>query len=165
MNYRLLKLTQFSGEAASIYAVFLTDENKTLFEIFIEENINAFISELKDIFKRLKVIGDDTGARDIFFKLNEGSPGDLVCALYDKPDSNLRLYCIRFGNSLVILGGGGFKPKSISALQEDEKLKKENYIMRKISEDIFRRLKTREIEYTENFKDFKGNFDFYENEE
>lgn len=162
MNYKLVKLTKFSGSEASIYSIYLFDERKTLFDIFIEGNKNLFISELKDIYNRLKVIGYDTGARDIFFKLNEGSPGDLVCALYDEPDSNLRLYCIRFGNSLVILGGGGYKPKSISALQEDEKLKRENYIMREISEDIFQRLKTHEIEYTEDYKDFIGNIEFYE---
>lgn len=92
MNYKLLKFIQFSGEAASIYSAFLFNENKTLFEIFIKENKNSFISELKNIFNRLKVIGDNTGARDHFFKLNEGNSGDLVCALYDEPDNNLRLF-------------------------------------------------------------------------
>jgi uncharacterized pyridoxamine 5'-phosphate oxidase family protein len=165
MNYKLVKLPKFSDEAASIYSVFLTNENKTLFEIFVEKNKISFISELKDIFKRLKVIGDDTGARDIFFKLNEGSPGDLVCALYDEPDSNLRLYCIRYGTLLVILGGGGYKPKSISAFQEDEKLTKENYLMREISKDIYKRIKDHEIVFVNDHKDFEGNLEFYEDQE
>ncbi|MBK6979124.1 MAG: hypothetical protein IPH28_20170 [Cytophagaceae bacterium] len=59
--------------------------------------------------------------------------GDGVCALYDDPDRNLRLYCIRYGKQIVVLGGGGHKPKTIRALQEDEKLKQENYLIRNIS--------------------------------
>ncbi len=36
--------------------------------------------------------------------------------------SNLRLYCIRLGSAVVILGGGGHKPKTIRTLQDDTKL-------------------------------------------
>ena len=57
--------------------------------------------------------------------MDEGIPGDGVCALFDLPNSNLRLYCIRYGNSIIILGGGGQKPKTISAFQENEKLAKQ----------------------------------------
>jgi len=63
MNYKLVKLIQFSGEEASIYSVYLFDNQKTLFEIFIEENKNLFISELNHIVARLSTIGKRTGAR------------------------------------------------------------------------------------------------------
>jgi hypothetical protein len=75
------------------------------------------------------------------------------------------MYCIRFGTFLIILGGGGFKPKSISAFQEDDKLTAENFLMRKVSRDIYQRLKEGEIEYTNDNKDFEGNLEFYENQE
>jgi len=155
MNYKLVKLTQFSGEAASIYSVFLIDQDKTLFDIFIEENKYSFISELKDISERLIVIGHDTGARINYFRKYEGKPGDGVCALFDEPESNLRLYCITYGTLLVIVGGGGYKPKSISAFQDDEKLTKENYLLRKIAAAINKRIKDREIEFTNDHKDFE----------
>src|SRR5665647_2827517 len=111
MEYKLVKLSKFSGNEASVYSIYLKDERRTLFDRFLKENINSFKSELNDIVVRLKTIGHDTGARKQFFKTNEGKPGDGVCAFYDIPKSNLRLYCICYGTLLVVLGGGGYKPK------------------------------------------------------
>ncbi|WP_299458360.1 hypothetical protein [uncultured Microscilla sp.] len=129
-----------SGEEASIYTVLIEDEGKTLFEKFIEENKTIYLSEIKDILARLKYIGSSRGgARENLFKTKEGSPGDGVCALYDNPDKKLRLYCIRYASQIVILGGGG--PKNVQALQEDEKLKKENYFLRWLSKQITERIK------------------------
>jgi hypothetical protein len=62
------------------------------------------------------------------------------------------------------LGGGGHKPKPIHALQDVEKLKKENYLLREIAAEINQRIKDREIEFINNYKDFEGNLEFYENE-
>jgi len=165
MNYKLVKLIQFSGEEASIYSVYLFDNQKTLFEIFIEENKNLFISELNHIVARLSTIGKRTGARVNYFTEYEGVPGDGICALYDAPDKMLRLYCIRYGNSIVILGGGGHKPKSVKAFQEVEKLEKENYLLRHIATAINQRIKDKEIVYTEDYQDIEGNFEFYEDDE
>lgn len=47
-----------------MYSVYVNDSIMTLFEMFIEENKNSFKSELIDIFIRLKVIGNKTGARE-----------------------------------------------------------------------------------------------------
>jgi len=44
MKCKIVKLDQFSGDAASIYSVYIDNEKKTLFDKFIEENINSFKS-------------------------------------------------------------------------------------------------------------------------
>jgi hypothetical protein len=160
MKWKIVKLDHFSGDSGSVYSVYFYDSNKTLFEIFIEENTISFKSELLDIISRLKVIGYKTGAREQFFKHNEGNPGDGVCALYDETEKQLRLYCIRYGTNLIILGGGGQKSKNIRALQDDEKLKTENFLIRKISEQITVRLKNRQIEWSDDYMDLKGNLEF-----
>jgi len=129
MKCKIIKLDQLSGNKTSVYSVYIDDAKKTLFERFLEENLISFKSELIDIVKRLKTIGNKTGAREIYFKLNEGIPGDGVCALYDEAESRLRLYCIRYGSSMIIIGGGGEKPKDIRAFQDNDKLKNENYIL------------------------------------
>jgi hypothetical protein len=165
MNFKLVKLPKYSGKEASIYSIYLFEAKKTLFDLFIKENKILFKSELIDLFNRLIIIGHDMGARNIYFKENEGKPGDGVCALYDEPESNLRLYCIRYGSSLVVLGGGGPKSKSISAFQEDKKLTFENYLLRDIAKEINLRIKNREIEFTSNHKDLIGNLEFYEDQE
>lgn len=89
MRIRLVKLNQLSGERASIYSAIYEDDQISLFDKFLNENNISFKSELKDIVLRLKVIGGKTGAREHYFKPHEGKPGDGVCALYDKPKSNL----------------------------------------------------------------------------
>jgi hypothetical protein len=159
-QYQLVKLDQFSGKMARIYSFLKKSEQKTLFDIFVEENKNLFLSELKDIFVRLQIIGNDTGAREQYFKLFEGKPGDGVCALYDLPGKKLRLYCIRYGATLVIVGGGGYKSKEIRTLQENEKLKRENTIMVKLSNDISQKIKEREIIFSDDGYGLTGNLTF-----
>lgn len=63
------------------------------------------------------------------------------------------------------MGGGGFKAKTIRALQEDKKLETENYFLRDLSKEITQRLKDKDITKP-NFMDFEGdltfNFEDYE---
>jgi len=61
---------------------------------------------------------------------------------------------------LVILGGGGYKPKGMAAFQEDEKLLNENYFLRRLSSAIKQRMADGEISFTEDYMDFEGNLDF-----
>jgi hypothetical protein len=160
MSYKIVDLSQFSGNKTSIYSIYINDEQQTLFERFVKENISLFKSETIDIVKRLKTINNKTGAKEHFFKLDEGTPGDGICALYDTPNSNLRLYCIRYGSSILILGGGGNKPKNIRALQDDEKLKDENYLLRIISKQITERITNKEIYFSNDGTELLGNLEF-----
>jgi hypothetical protein len=160
MNYKLVKIIELSGSEASVYSLYSEDEKCTLFEKFISENTTSFKSETIDILKRLKSIARKEGAREHYFKIREGKPGDLVCALYDMPKGNLRLYCIRLGGSLIILGGGGHKPKTIRALQSDPKLSFENRLMVKLSDELLQRIKSKEIVYVNEYMDLEGDLDF-----
>lgn len=160
MKFRIQKLEQFTGEQAGIYSIFLEDEQQTMFERFLKENISLFKSEIIDITQRIRAINEKTGAREQYFKFKEGTPGDGICALYDLPEKHLRLYCIRYGSSLLILGGGGLKEKEIRAFQENEKLTEENYFLRKVSDLITERIKDGEIEFTADYTQLTGNLDF-----
>lgn len=162
MRYKLVKIDSLSGDKASVYSLMMDEENETLLEKFVWESRNSFLSETKDIVKRLRTIGHKTGARKQFFKEFEGKPGDGVCALYDNPDSKLRLYCIIFGTQILVVGGGGPKPKNISAFQDNQKLKDENYFLRWLSEQITQRIKDKEITYDNDYLDFSGNLEFHD---
>lgn len=159
MKYKLNRISSLSGTEASIYTVLVENEQnkfeKSLFDIFLSENKISHKSEVNNIIIRLKTIGHDIGARESFFKLKEGKPGDGVCALYDSPHKQLRLYCIRFGKDLVIVGGGGIK--KVRALQDDAKLKKENYLLRELSTCITKALKSGELNFSKDYLDFEGN--------
>ena len=121
MKFEIVELDEFSGRKASIYSIWIDNIEKTLFDQFVEENENSYMNERGSITDRLELIGNLTGAREQFFKLNEGTLGDGICALYDSPDKKLRLYCIRNGSTCIILGGGGMK--NFRALQDNEKLR------------------------------------------
>ncbi len=114
MKYSIVKLTKFSGDKASVYSVVRHGEHETFLDKFVNENANSFISETKDILGRLITIGHTTGARYGFFRHFEGTLGDGVCALYDKKKSNLRLYCIRYGMQIIVIGDGTQKGKSVA---------------------------------------------------
>jgi len=164
MRYKLVKLHSLSGNKASIYSIVQNDEDESFLDKFIKENEDSFKGEIKDILMRLRAIGNKTGARVDFFKTFEGRPGDGVCALYDEPDSKLRLYCIRYGAQIVVLGNGGPKFKSIRKLQEDKKLKDENSFVVWLSKEITDRIKLREITYINDHLDFSGNLEFEDDE-
>jgi hypothetical protein len=157
MKFELVELIDFSGPKASIYSVYLEDEEQTLFDKFLLENENTFRSEIISILDKIDKIAFRFGAERMFFKENEGRLGDLVCALYDSPDSNLRLYCIRLGKSIIILGGGGEKPKSIRSFQENEKLTKENSLIRQFSEILYEKMLEKDI-FWEDELTLGGNF-------
>lgn len=133
MKFSLVELEELSGEKLKIYSLLIEDDELTLYDHFLEENTENFAEETTDITNRLEVMATSTGLREDFIKTGEGALGDGICALYDKPDSNLRLYFIRFGNAAIVLGGGGYKSKTIRRLQDDPKLKEENYFLRKVS--------------------------------
>jgi hypothetical protein len=62
------------------------------------------------------------------------------------------------------MGSGGYKPKSIRKLQQDEKLKRENYSLRELSEKITSRIKEKEIWFSHDNMEFKGNLEFNDEE-
>ena len=163
MKFEIVKLEEFSGKQASIYTVLL-DDKKTLFDDFVEENDEHFSDEIDDLFATLNKIGHRFGAKEYFFKLNEGNFGDGICALFDNPDKLLRLYCIRFGNAAIILGGGDEKPKNIITFQENPKLTTENYLLRKISKIITQAIKDKEIIWSQNDLELIGNLKFEDDE-
>jgi hypothetical protein len=46
MDYKLVKLQKHSGKEASIYSVYLVKERRTLFDRFVSENKNLFLSDM-----------------------------------------------------------------------------------------------------------------------
>ena len=165
MNFKLVKIEQLSGRKATIYSAIVGNEGKTLFDKFIVENIVDFKDELLKIRRTLTTIAHDTGARKQFFDKPEGKAGQSVFALYDRPDSKLRLYCFRFDRHILVLGGGGFKPKNISAFQEDAKLTYENKIVRYISDTLTQAIKDRDIKQSADDLELLGDLEFIDYDE
>jgi hypothetical protein len=165
MKFTLVPLNKLSGRKTAIYSVMVGEEEKTLFDYFIAENIENYKEELLKIRKTIQTIATETGARDHFFDKPEGKAGQSVFALYDRPDSKLRLYCFKFNRFILILGGGGFKPKNIRSFQEDSKLTHENYIMRHVSDVLTQAFKDKDIWLSANGMALNGSLTFGEETE
>ena len=150
VELEIVKIKQLSGKKTQIYSVILNQEDQSVFEQFLQNNYSGYPTEIEDIVSKLKIMAKKTGAAEHFFKLNEGKPGDGVCALFDSPDKKLRIYCIRFANVAIIVGGGGYKPKNIRAYQESPALKKEAEMVIQISKIISKAIKNKDIHLDDN---------------
>lgn len=159
MKCSLERVDQFCGKGCIVYTVIIAHQKETLFDEFVRVCSVLFKSETKDILKRLHAIGHLTGARESFFKMNEGKPGDGLCALYDQPKSHLRLYCIRFGMGIIVLGSGGQKPKNIRALQDDPVLLAANDLLRRIAQKMTELIQEKDLRFSED--GFSGTLEFY----
>lgn len=158
MKGRLVKVNNLSGGCATIYSFLPDGEQKTLFDVFLEEYRSSFKNEITEIVGRLRTFGKQTGARESFFTMDEGRYGDGCCALHTKPKGKLRLYCLRFGTEIVVLAGGS--PKDVKAWQDDPKLKAEMERLMRLAEELNRRLEEKEVTYTANYLVFKGDLTF-----
>jgi hypothetical protein len=163
MKFEIVELLDFSGYKAGIYTIVINDDDNSLFDNFIQENKPLFSNEVDNILSKIETIGHVTGAREHLFKLNEGTVGDGICALYDNPDKKIRLYCIKYGSATIILGGGGYK--NVRTLQEDPKLKYENYLLRKISKLITQSIKDGDIKWSDNGVRLIGNLTIQDDED
>lgn len=99
------------------------------------------------IVKELIAMGNKVGCQEHFFKLNEGRLGDGVAAVWAK---RIRVYCLRYGSSLIILGGGGYKSPSIRAYQEDPVLSGKVEEIKRIAELINERIKEKDLKLNED---------------
>lgn len=147
-SFRIVKNNDLSGPCCKIYSIAIDDETDTLFDQFLDQFYDDYPDEVQDIYDRISVAGKSLGMRPQFYKPNEGKPGDGICALYDRPDSKLRLYLIQYGTNLVVLGGGGPKPKSIQAWQESVELTKVVESLEKISNRITKAIIDKDIKIT-----------------
>ena len=157
MKFRLQEIEQLSGRRCKIYSVLMEGDEKTLFDQFSDENRANFPQEMENIYINLLTIGRRQGAKEYYFRpKKEGRLGDGVEALFDEPDALLRLYAIKYSNVLLVLGGGGYKPKNIRAFQEDPKLTRENYLMRQIAAILYKAIRNKDLRWNRQGDDFEG---------
>lgn len=142
MKFDIVKIEEFSGQKAQIYSIMYEGDDLTLMDHFFDDNINEHRVELEKMALKLGVMGNDTGCRPQFFKLNEGALGDGVAAL---SDDRMRLYCLRYDNTCIFIGSGGYKPPNIRAYQEDSYLNSKAQEMKRIAACINKAIKERDL--------------------
>jgi len=146
MGFEIVDIEEFSGSMAKIYSIMFDGEDQTLLDHFFEDN-QQYEDDLKVIASKLVSMGNTTGCRIQYFKENEGAPGDGVVALrYNR----MRLYCLRFDNTCIFIGSGGYKPPNISAYQEDPLLNSKAQQMRAIAACINKAIIEKDLKIKED---------------
>ncbi len=95
-------------DAANFYSIHLNEEEISELERFFEKFPEGceYDEDVDTIIAWLDKIGE-TGALERYFR-HEGKYGDGVSAIPIET-SNLRLYCIRLNDKILIFGNGGIK--------------------------------------------------------
>lgn len=106
-------------DAANFYSIHLNEEELSELEKFFEKfpEGSPYDEDIDTIIAWLDKIGE-TGALERYFRY-EGRFGDGVSAIPIET-SNLRLYCIRLSDRILIFGNGGVK--DCASWQESETL-------------------------------------------
>ena len=159
MKIKLVKINNISGGLTSFYSVCYEPSEVTIFDEFCSQYRNTYGSQIREINTRLLDMGTNMGANQFFFKPKRIKKGDNVCILKEPHLTEMRLFCIKYGEKLVVLGGGGPKLKKIDSLASKNLLKKEQEKMSQISRLIDMKIQSGELEFSLNNMDFIGDFE------
>lgn len=113
-NFAVLKKV-FALKKVTYYTVHIEGQERTLWEQFLDNHEDeSFADDLAILRSALLRIGNQEGAQPRFFRFEAALGGD-ASALPPPPrylegaSTNLRLYCLRYSESVVILFSGGSK--------------------------------------------------------
>ncbi len=144
-------------DKVNFYTIRYEESQNSIFEDFMlsyeesdhYENLQRLLSWLENISK--------IGALERKFRTHEGKYGDSVCAL-PAAESDLRLYCLRKSNSILIIGGGGVKPPSVKTYNEIPELDNAVALLQRIDFLLNERIKQGQVQIIG--KNMEGNLNF-----
>lgn len=142
----LLEGLEIEGDKCQIFSIKFDGEESNEFEKYLLKYETSHKKIINSIVTRLELMKKRNGCLDIFFNLEVSSIYNSLCRL--KETKTLRLYCIRFGNVALILGGGGIKPDDIRTYQEVPELNEEVDRLSYVYEKILDKIKEKEIKIT-----------------
>ena len=142
------------SEKVSFYSISFQMDRTTEFERFLAkfEEEAEFNEDYQKILAALEIILD-RGALERYFR-PEGTMEDNLCALPIE-SGNIRLYCLRISDEILILGNGD--RKTTRTYQDDRKLlgyaldlQKFDILLKKDIEDGVVTVEERTLKYIEN---------------
>jgi len=101
------------GKKTNIYAVCLDDSTACEFDKFLNSCPEEFNEEIEWLVDTIVNIKDNIGIRDGFFK-DQGIESIHRFINHKDKKASIRVFCLKWGNSVIILGGGAIKDFTIS---------------------------------------------------
>jgi hypothetical protein len=141
------------GQKSTLYSIRLKGEKESEFDKFLQNSEVKCSPHFQSLLVRIEDIANRFGCQNYLFKEKESGFTDPVVAL---SRGNLRLYCCRYGNIILILGSGGVK--DTRTYQENPELHQKVKIMAYVAKRIDQRITDKEIEIKNN--QFIGDLNF-----
>lgn len=141
MNFRFKIELYKSGRICNLYTIQIQNEPENEFEKFLNDPEIKSSEDFLPLLAHIENISNELGAREHYFKKKESKYLDNVEAL---PRGEIRLYCMRFGNAILILGSGGIKRTRTT--QEDHKLSRSIDVLAYADKKIYERILSKEIQ-------------------
>jgi len=161
LSILLKRLKDFSATKASVYVLYDDIKKTHPFANFLNRYYNTpYEGKLINLVGRLKSMGTKTGVLDEFLKLNESETKNIaenMCAIFDSPDKEMRIFCIKISEKIIIVGDGGPKPKNIRKWQDCSHLSRCARDMMIISELIKTYINNGTLSFSNNGLLFEGN--------
>lgn len=126
-------------QAVNFYGIRFSDESETLFDQFLDKySGDKYAEDFDTITVWLDRIGE-RGALERHFR-PEGHPrmGAVPADIGD-----LRLYCFRISDNILLFGGGGLK--KVAAFQDDPELHSQVKITKKVGIKLLRYIERNQI--------------------
>lgn len=152
-GFRVIRVE--SGRRGTLYTVHIDGREKTEYDRFLDDESCSSSPEFMDVLQRLDNMMNRYGFQDQFFKY-EGRPTDSTRALHYN-NGPLRLYCCKFGEALLIVGGGGIKTER--TYQEQEELNDAEELMQYVDDRLMQSIMDRDTIITASGK-LEGKLDF-----
>lgn len=137
-------LEYYAGPKAKFYVIRFLDKEDDEFTLLAQELIKAGHEEkVVRVVGQIKFMADKTGARD-YFK-DEGPNCVFRFRIRKNKDKSkkkedavhpARFYCIKYGESVVLLGGGGIKLPGTEKTQDQTDLDHATKVLGKINETL-----------------------------
>ena len=106
MKIELKELQEF--EKIKYYTIQIENEDRSETQKFVDRfKESEYRFEFEVIFYHIKKMGEKRGADERFFRYEREA--HALPPYFEGEGGNLRLYCIRISNDIVILGNGGVK--------------------------------------------------------
>lgn len=133
------------GPKAKFYSILIEGKEQSEFEEFLANfrDNPEFSKIIQNIAVKIDQMARVTGAREIFFK-PEGP--NMVFRFHIGRDETypLRLYCLRYNDQVILLGGGDYKDLDTVRYQDKKELNNAVKLLRAVDKT----LKEEEISFT-----------------
>lgn len=130
------------------YTIQMEEEDSSLFLQFINNHENKYQEQLSLIRSWLSKIGKDIGAKERYFRVERFRGGDTRAlpppSKFINIECNLRLYCMRINDNIVILYNGALK--TANTAQECDNVRPHFLLANKLSKAIDKAIEEGDIE-------------------